>query len=217
MAQLDYKRFDKPLVFLLCLGPALWIASLAANDILGLGINKGLGVNPIEYLNRTLGDWAMRMVLVTLAVTPVRLITGWAGALRYRRMLGLFAFFYVVLHLSSYVVLDHFFNWSAILKDIILRNYITVGMVAVVLLIPLAVTSTNGWIRRLGARRWQNLHRAIYVIGPLVIFHYWMMVKADWREPAIYGAILAVLLLIRVFYALRRRLERSRKATAALQ
>jgi sulfoxide reductase heme-binding subunit YedZ len=208
------KRIDKPILFLVCLLPFFWLLWFAYRVIF-LGETTGLGANPIEYFNRYLGDWAMRFILITLAVTPVRLVSGWGGALRYRRMLGLFAFFYVFLHLTSYVALDHFFNWVEIGKDIVLRNFITVGMAAVLMLIPLAVTSTNKMVRRLGAKRWQRLHRLIYVIGPLVIVHYYMMVKADVREPLMYGGILAVLLLIRVGYALRRRLQRRNAAAAA--
>ena len=138
----------KPAVFAACLLPAAWYAWAAVSD--------GLGANPIEALNRGLGDWALRFLLIALAVTPLRQVTGWNGFARFRRMLGLFAFFYVALHVSSYVVLDHFFAWKVIWEDILKRTYITVGMFAVLLLLPLAVTSTKGWIRRLG-KRWQTL------------------------------------------------------------
>lgn len=199
-------RAGKPLVFLLCLGPLLYAV--------WLGFTGGLGVNPIEFLNRYLGDWAMRMILIGLAITPIRLVTGWGGLLRFRRMVGLFAFFYVFLHLTNYVAVDQFFNWKIIWQDILKRNYITIGMIAVTLLIPLAVTSNNASIRKLGSKAWQNLHRLIYIVGPLVIVHFYMMVKADVREPLIYGAILALLLGIRVVYAVKRRIERNRRQAA---
>jgi sulfoxide reductase heme-binding subunit YedZ len=206
MASIDYKRFDKPLVFLLCLGPALWIASLAANDLLDLGWNKGLGVNPIEYLNRTLGDWAMRMILVTLAVTPVRLLTGWAGVLRYRRMLGLFAFFYACLHFSTWLVLDWFFDFGSMAADIVERPFITIGMLTFLLLIPLAAMSTAGMIRRLG-KRWLQLHRLVYLAGLTAVIHFWWVVKADFREPRLFALALSVLLGFRAWWVLRPRLS----------
>ena len=201
------RRAGKPVVFVLCLEPLAWAV--------WLGFSGGLGVNPIEFLNRYLGDWAMRMILITLAVTPIRLITGWGGLLRFRRMLGLFAFFYVFLHVTNYVAVDQFFNWKIIWQDILKRTYITVGMTAVALLIPLAVTSTDAMVRRMGGKAWQSLHRSIYIVGPLVIIHFYMMVKADVREPLIYGAILAVLLGIRLVHALKRRIDRRRRAAGA--
>ena len=202
-----FRRAGKPVVFVLCLGPLAWAV--------WLGFSGGLGVNPIVFLNRYLGDWAMRMILITLAVTPIRLITGWGGLLRFRRMLGLFAFFYVFLHVTNYVAVDQFFNWKIIWQDILKRTYITVGMTAVALLIPLAVTSTDAMVRRMGGKAWQSLHRSIYIVGPLVIIHFYMMVKADVREPLIYGAILAVLLGIRLVHALKRRIDRRRRAAGA--
>jgi sulfoxide reductase heme-binding subunit YedZ len=176
----------KPVLFALCLIP------------LGLlvfrGLSGGLGANPIEATNRFLGDWALRFLLIALAVTPFRQITGWNAVGRWRRMLGLFAFAYVVLHFSSYVGLDQFFDWSAIGREIVKRRYITLGMLAVLLLIPLAVTSTDAMVRRLGGRRWRALHRLVYVIAPLGVTHHWMMVKKDITEPAIHAVLLAVLL-----------------------
>ncbi|ARJ67514.1 sulfoxide reductase heme-binding subunit YedZ [Magnetospirillum sp. ME-1] len=195
----------KPVVFLLCLLP------------LGLlvwrGLSDGLGANPIEATNRTLGDWALRFLLIALAVTPVRQMTGWNAVGRWRRMLGLFAFAYVVLHLSSYVGLDQFFDWNAIGREIVKRRYITLGMLAVLLLIPLAVTSTDSMVRRLGGRRWRALHRLVYVIAPLGVTHHWMMVKKDITEPAIHAAILAVLLGWRL--AARARLRHTGPASTA--
>jgi sulfoxide reductase heme-binding subunit YedZ len=153
-----------------------------------------LGVNPIETVNRFLGDWALRFVLIALAVTPLRKLTGWAPLARLRRMLGLFAFFYVCLHLSSYIGLDLFFDWQALGRDIVKRRYITLGMAAFVLLVPLAVTSTDAMVRRLGGRRWRLLHKLVFPIAILGVVHYWLMVKADIRQPLLHAAILAALL-----------------------
>lgn len=187
----------KPAVFVLCLGPLAWLVWKA--------LFGTLGVNPIEAVNRTLGDWALRFLLLSLAVTPLRKLSGWAQVARFRRMIGLFAFFYACLHVSSYVGLDHFFDWRALGKDIIKRTYITVGMAALLLLVPLAATSTDAMVRRLGGRRWRILHRSVYAVGVLGVVHYWMMVKADIREPMLYAAILAVLLGYRGAAALSRR------------
>ncbi|OAN53197.1 sulfoxide reductase heme-binding subunit YedZ [Paramagnetospirillum marisnigri] len=176
----------KPLVFALCLLPLAWLG--------WKGYSGLLGANPIEATIRELGDWALRFLLIALGVTPLRRLTGWSWLGRLRRMLGLFAFFYVVLHLLSYVGLDQFFDWSAIGREIIKRKYITIGMLAVLLLLPLAVTSTDTMLRRLGGRRWRALHRLVYVIGPLGVAHHWMMVKKDLTQPMIHAAILAVLL-----------------------
>lgn len=162
-----------------------------------------LGANPIEKVTRRLGDWGLRMLWITLAITPLRCLTGWNDLIKLRRMLGLYAFFYATLHVASYVVLDQFFDWSAILKDIIKHKFITVGMLAFVLLIPLAVTSTNTMMRRLG-RRWQILHRSVYVIAVLIALHYFWMVKADILEPTIYAIVLAGLLAYRFWHARAR-------------
>lgn len=179
----------KPIVFTLSCGPVAWLLYLAATN--------DLGANPIEKLIRYNGDWALRFLLIALAVTPLRLLTGWAEIGRVRRMLGLFAFFYVCLHVTAYVGLDQFFNWRTIFADIVKRIYITVGMAAFVTMIPLAVTSTSGMVKRLGARRWRLLHRSVYVITIAGIIHYIMMLKAGYQEPAIYAVILAILLGIR--------------------
>ena len=158
-----------------------------------------LGPNPAEYITRSTGDWTLRLLLITLAVTPLRRISGWVWLLRTRRMLGLFAFFYAVTHMSSYVSFDHVFEFGEIIKDIIKRPFITVGFACLVLLIPLAITSTNGMVRRLGAKRWQALHRTIYVIAPLGVLHFWWMVKRDLTEPVIYAFLLGTLLAYRVY------------------
>lgn len=183
----------KPVVFAVCLAPLAWLAWKA-----GFGY---LGVNPIETVNRFLGDWALRFLLIALAVTPLRKVTGWSRLGRLRRMLGLFAFAYVCLHVSSYVGLDQFFDWPAIWKDVLKRKFITVGMVGFVLLVPLAVTSTDAMLRRLGGRRWRLLHRLVYGVGVLGVFHYFMMVKKDVTQPTLYAAVLAVLLGYRMVAA----------------
>jgi len=166
--------------------------------IAALWFPETLGANPAEFITRSLGDWALRFLLVTLAVTPLRRITGRGWLLRLRRMLGLFAFFYVVVHFASFIAFDHVFDGVAILKDIVKRPFITVGFTALVLLVPLAATSTNGMVRRLGARRWRALHRLVYPIAILGVVHFWWMVKRDITEPAIYAVLLAVLLAYRL-------------------
>ena len=201
------RRIIKPLVFILCLTPLAWL--------IWRGVSGGLGANPIEATNRFLGDWAMRFLLVTLAVTPLRRLFGWSVLMRFRRMLGLFAFAYAALHLSSYVVLDQFFHWADIWADIVKRNFITVGMIAFLLLVPLAVTSTNAMVRRLGGRRWKRLHRLVYPAAIAVIVHFYMMVKADVREPLVYGAIAAVLLGYRTVVGIKGRKRREPSGTQA--
>lgn len=199
-------RLLKPAVLIACLLPLAWLG--------WRGLSGGLGANPIEAIIRYNGDWALRMLLITLAVTPLRERLGWVWLIRVRRMLGLYAFFYATLHLLSYVVLDQFFAWGEILADILKRPYITIGMTCFALLIPLAVTSTNAMVRRLGGRRWKRLHRLVYLIGIGAVVHYYMLVKADVREPLLYGAILALLLGYRVVMGLWR--ERQRTASAGL-
>ena len=187
----------KPVVFAVCLLPMavlLWRATAG-----------GLGPNPQEAINRYLGDWALRFLLIALAVTPLRGLTGWATLTRFRRMLGLFAFFYAFMHLTSYIAVDQFFDWAAIWKDIVKRNYITIGMIAFAILVPLAATSTKGMVKRLGGKRWQTLHRAVYVAGILGVVHFYMMVKADVREPLIYAGILAFLLGWRLYARVKKR------------
>ncbi len=187
----------KVVVFVLCLVPVGRLAWGVWNDT--------LGANPIEFIIRALGDWALRFVLITLAVTPLRKLAGWTWLMPLRRMLGLYAFFYATLHLSAYIWVDQFFDWIAIAKDIIKRPFITVGMLTFTLLIPLAITSNNAMIRRMGGKRWQLLHRAIYAIGALGVLHFWWMVKLDITQPAIYAAVLAALLGIRLFWNAQRR------------
>ena len=189
-------RLLKPLVFAVSLGP---LAHLLVGAWQG-----SLGANPIETITRSTGLWTLRFMLITLTVTPVRRLSGWNDAIRLRRMLGLFAFFYGSLHLLTYVWLDQFFDWASIVKDVAKRPFITAGFSAYVLLVPLAITSTAGMIRRLGGRRWRRLHRLAYATAALGVVHYWWLVKADIRPPRNYAIVLAVLLLVRVAAALRR-------------
>jgi methionine sulfoxide reductase heme-binding subunit len=176
-----------------------------------LGFTGGLGANPIEFITRSTGLWTLVFLCITLAVTPVRRLTGLNALLRFRRMLGLFAFFYVVLHFTTYVWFDKWFDVFAMLKDIVKRPFILVGFSAFVLLIPLAVTSPKAMVRKLG-RRWQTLHKLIYPIAVLAILHFWWMKagKHDLILPKIYGAIVVVLLAWRVIVWLRSRITRAR-------
>ena len=180
----------KPAVFALSLLPFAWWAWRAANG--------DLGANPIEATTRYFGDWALRFLLIALAVTPVRLILRWTGIARLRRMLGLFAFFYVVLHVMSYVGLDLFFDMPLLIQEVIKRNYITVGMFALVILIALAATSTDAMARKLGGRRWRRLHALVYPAAIAGVIHYYMMVRAGFLEPLIYACILAALFAVRL-------------------
>ena len=189
-------RWSKILLFLVCLEPALELALRAWNQ--SRGVEPDLGVNPLEYLTHATGDWTMRFLLLTLAVTPLRKLLKLPALIQYRRMLGLFAFFYGVLHFTTYLWFDKAFAWSEILPDIRKRPFITAGFIAFVLMIPLAITSTAGWIRRLGGKNWQWLHRLIYLSAIAGVIHFWWLVKSDIREPAMYGGILAVLLLYRL-------------------
>ena len=180
----------KPFVFLACLIP---FAQLAYKAYTG-----DLGVNPIEFITHFTGDWTLIFLLATLSVTPLRRISGWNDLIKFRRMLGLFAFFYAVLHFSTYIVLDHFFDFHRIGKDIVKRPYVTVGFTAFVLMLPLAMTSTAKMIRRLG-KRWQQLHRLIYIAAIAGVIHFYWLVKADIRRPLQYAAVLLILLGYRLF------------------
>jgi len=194
IAEPYFTRVFKPLLFVLLLVPALYY---------GWGLwQDELGANPLEAVIRGLGDWALRILLLTLLMSPLRRLINWAQALRLRRMLGLYAYFYVILHLLGYLWFDQFFDWEEIWFDILERPFITIGMVAVVLLTPLAITSTKGMIRRLG-KNWKRLHSLVYLISILVVIHFWWMVKLDVTEPAIYSEILAVLLSERLFRKLK--------------
>jgi len=180
----------KPVVFFLCLSPFVYLLT-------GI-ITENLGANPVEYLTRSTGDWSLRFILIVLLVTPLRKITGWHFLVKLRRMLGVFTFFYVTNHLLIYAILDLGLDWSHLAEDILERPYITVGFSAWLLLIPLAVTSTNKMIRILG-KRWKQLHKLVYLIGMLGVVHYWWLVKKDLREPIIYAAIFIVLMAMRLY------------------
>ena len=188
----------KPIVFLLCLLPA----ALVLTD--GLEITGRLGANPIEEIQDRFGNWALRFILITLTVTPLRRLTAWNWLIRFRRMFGLFTFFYVLMHFLTWLFLDQGLLLSAIAEDLIERPFITIGFAAFLLLVAMAVTSTNNMRRCLG-RRWQKLHYSAYAVGLLGVWHYWWQVKKDITEPLVYAVILAALLAIRIWWRLRRR------------
>ena len=194
-------------VFLLCLAPLV--------RLLVLGVTDGLTANPIEFITRSTGTWTLVFLLITLAVTPLRRALGWPSLLRLRRMLGLYAFFYGCLHLTTYVWLDQFFDPVAIARDIVKRPFITMGFTAFVLMIPLALTSSNAMVRRLGAARWQKLHRLVYAVATAGVVHYWWLVKRDVTQPLLYALVLVALLAARVGYWLGvQRGERTKRGTA---
>jgi sulfoxide reductase heme-binding subunit YedZ len=197
MRKLLISKWSKAGVFLICLLP---LASLVWG-----GLHHGLTANPIEFITHATGDWTLRFIVFTLCITPFRRLLALPDLIRFRRMLGLFAFFYGCLHFTTYIWLDKFFDLKEVWKDIAKRPYITVGFLAFVLLIPLAITSTAGWIRRLGGRRWQMLHRAIYISAVAGVIHYYWQVKSAVLRPLAYGAIVAVLLLWRWFEKFRAR------------
>ena len=202
MTTLDaVRRIGKPLVFALCLLPAL----KAVGDTFNL--TGSLGANPVEALQDHFGKWGLNFMLIALAVTPLRRATGLAWIARFRRMLGLFAFFYVLMHFLVWLILDQSLRLSAIGEDIFERPFITIGFVALLLLAAMAATSTNAMRRRLG-RRWQQLHYSAYAVGILGVWHYWWQVKQDIREPLVYALFLAVLLGMRAWY----RLQSARRA-----
>jgi methionine sulfoxide reductase heme-binding subunit len=192
----QHVRALKAVLFVACLIPLLRLGWLATHH--------GLGANPIEYITRSTGWWILSFLMLTLLVTPLRRLTGWNWLLRLRRMLGLYAFFYVCLHFSIYIWLDQFFDWQGIVKDIAKRPFITIGFAGFMLLIPLAITSTNAMVRRLGSKRWQALHRLVYVIAILGVIHFWWLVKKDITEPLIFAVILTVLLGVRAIWAARK-------------
>ena len=177
-------------MFLLCLAP---LGMLVLRAVQG-----NLTANPIEFITHTTGDWTLRFLVITLAITPLRKILRLPQLIRFRRMLGLFAFFYACLHFSTWIGLDKFFDWTEMWKDVQKRRFITVGFTGFVLLIPLAITSTAGWIRRMGGKRWQALHRAIYFSAIAGVIHYYWLVKSDVRKPLQYAAMVGVLLAWRL-------------------
>ncbi len=183
-------KWSKVVVFLLCLAP---LGMLVLRAVQG-----NLTANPIEFITHTTGDWILRFLVITLAITPLRKILRLPQLIRFRRMLGLFAFFYACLHFSTWIGLDKFFDWTEMWKDVQKRRFITVGFTGFVLMIPLAITSTAGWIRRLGGRRWQMLHRAIYLSAIAGVIHYYWLVKSDVRKPLQYAAMVGMLLAWRL-------------------
>ncbi len=176
----------KVILFLVCLGPLSVLTWKATHDL--------LGANPVDVITRSTGKWTLTFLLITLSVTPLRKLFSLPWLVRFRRMLGLFAFFYGSLHLITFVWLDKFFDVQAMLHDIAKRRFITAGMTAFTLMLPLALTSTAGWIRRLGGKRWQTLHRLIYFSAAAGVIHFIWLVKADLRRPLTYGAVLSLLL-----------------------
>jgi len=190
LRRLLLSKWAKVAVFLLCLSP---LACLGWRAYQGR-----LTANPVEFVQHFTGDWTLRFLLITLSVTPLRKLLNLPDLIRFRRMLGLFAFFYVWLHFLTYIGPDQVFSLPGMWKDVAKRPFITIGFTGFVLLIPLALTSTKGWIRRLGGKRWQALHRLIYISALCGVVHYYWLVKSDHRLPLLYGAILAVLLLYRL-------------------
>ncbi len=191
----NLRRYGKPVLFLMLSFPALWLGHEWYYAYQGL--ESSLGWNPVEAFHRITGDWAIRILLLSLAVSPLAKIMKSPKPIVFRRMIGLFAFFYVFLHLGGYIWLDKAFIWPDIWQDVVKRKYITVGVTALLLFIPLALTSTNSWIKRLGARNWQRLHKSVYVIGILTSAHFIMMRKGFQLEPLVYAGILGFLFLLR--------------------
>ena len=188
---ISHPRLPKIILFFVCLIPLAWLV--------WRGFDAELGANPVETVTRYTGDWTLRFLFITLSVTPARRLFGWNSLIRYRRMLGLFSFFYVCVHFSIYVI-DQYFSIETVVEDILDRPYITVGFTCFILLIPLAITSTNNMVRRLGAKRWQQLHRLVYVIAMGGVLHFLWLVKSDISEPLLYGTLLCGLLGYRLWY-----------------
>ena len=199
------RRVLKPVVFLACLAPAGWLLYRA--------LWGSLGVNPLETLTNETGIWTLRLLVATIAITPIRWLTKWNPIINFRRMVGLFAFFYGTVHFFIYFLFDRSLMLDGLWEDVVLRPYSTVGFTAFVLMIPLALTSTKGWIRRLGGQRWNLLHKLVYVSAALGVLHYWWKVKLDVTNPMIYAAIVGILLGWRVVKAIAKRNE-SRRRTA---
>lgn len=190
-------KWSKPVVFLICLLPLAMLGWRA--------LHHDLTANPIEFITHATGDWTLRFLIFTLCITPFRKILHLPELIRFRRMLGLFAFFYVCLHFTTYIWLDKFFDLSEMWKDVAKRKFITVGFAAFLLLIPLAITSTKGWVRRLGGKRWQLLHRLIYFSAVLGVIHYYWLVKSAVIKPLFYGAIVGLLLLWRLLNSISKK------------
>ena len=190
MRALLTSRRTKVVVFIACLIPL--------GALVWRGFNHGLGANPVEFIQLTTGRWTLRFLIFTLCITPFRKLLKLPDLIRFRRMLGLFAFTYLCIHFLTYLLLDQSFDFAAISKDIVKRPFITVGFLGFLLLLPLAITSTAGWIRRLGGKRWQRIHRGIYFAAVAGVIHYYWKVKSDVRMPLFYGALVAILLLWRL-------------------
>ncbi len=201
------RRVIKPAAFLAALGPFAW---LVYNAFWG-----DLGVNPVETITNYTGIWTLRLIVITIAITPLRWLTGFNPLILLRRMIGLFAFFYGTLHFMTYFILDHSLQFDGLWDDVVKRPYITAGFTAFVLMIPLALTSTQGWIRRLGGWRWNLLHKLVYVTAAAAVLHYMWKVKLDTGFPTYYMVLVGVLLVVRVAYGFRRRapVPRARQAT----
>ncbi|MHB9116765.1 MAG: protein-methionine-sulfoxide reductase heme-binding subunit MsrQ [Burkholderiales bacterium] len=197
----------KALLFVACLFPLARLLWFAYAD--------RLGANPIEFITRSTGTWTLVFLLLGLSVTPLRQLLGQAPLIKFRRMIGLYAFFYACLHFTTYFWLDQFFDWPAIVKDIVKRPFITVGMASFLLMTPLALTSTKAMIRRLGGRNWQRLHRLVYAVSVGGVLHYVWLVKKDLTQPLIYGAVLTVLLGYRILVLWRKNPWRSKRAISA--
>jgi sulfoxide reductase heme-binding subunit YedZ len=199
------KRWVKVLVFALSLAPLAWLG--------WRGWNQDLSANPIEFITRYTGDWTLRFLVFTLAITPVRKLLGLPDLIKFRRMIGLFAFFYGCLHFTTYIWLDKFFDLAEMLHDVAKRPFITAGFTAFVLMIPLAITSTTGWIRRMGGKRWQMLHRLVYISAAAGVIHYYWLVKSAVQRPIFYGVLVAIALVIRAtFWAAGKRARTAAKA-----
>jgi len=218
-----WPAFARHLSLVTCLGPTamkarkiikalLFVAGLLpAARLVWLGLHNRLGANPIEFITHETGDWTLIFLVLTLTITPARRLLGRPELIRYRRMLGLFAFFYGCLHFTTYIWLDKFFDIAEMLKDVRKRKFITIGFTGFVTMLPLALTSTAGWIRRLGGKRWQMLHRLIYLSAVAGVVHYYWLVKSDIRKPVFYGTLVALLLLYRLAARLRPQAISSRQ------
>jgi len=204
----------KVLVWLLALTPAVILALSVYHVLWAPDPRWDLGPNPAERLQHETGDWAIKFLMATLAITPLRKLTKFAPLIRFRRLLGLFAFFYVTLHFITYIWFDKQFDLAEMWKDVYKRPFITVGFAALMMLLPLAITSTTGWIRRLGGKRWQWLHRLIYVAGLCAVIHYYWLVKSDVSAPLTYGAIWAILMIARVAAVISKKNVHKRQAPA---
>lgn len=200
----------------IALKTAAWVLCLLPLAVLlHRAVQGELGANPISYVTNWLGQWTFRLLLVGLALTPLRIVTGLAWPVLLRRLVGLFTFFYAGLHFLVWILIDHYFNWDQMLADLVKRRYITVGMAALLLLIPLAITSTNGMVKRLGGNSWRRLHRLVYLIGILAALHFLWLAKGFRADAVLYAGILVLLLGVRLFDALRRRIARPARPAPA--